>query len=50
MRRKLALVLLGLGTLLGFACGLSELRHMTRHHGHFGAPCYVDGRSWLYGF
>jgi hypothetical protein len=49
MRRKMALVLLGLGALLGFASGFRDVRHGAHGHGHFGAPCY-DGRSWLFGF
>jgi hypothetical protein len=50
MRRKLALVLLGLGTILGFASGFHDLRYMAHHRGHWGAPCYADGRSWLFGY
>lgn len=46
-RRTLALVLLGLGTLLGFASGFHSLRH---HHGHHGPPCYVGERSWPFEF
>jgi hypothetical protein len=46
MRRRMALVLLGLGALLGFASGFSELRHGV--HGHRGHPCYLDRRSWLF--
>jgi hypothetical protein len=40
----MALVLLGLGALLGFASGFRELTHgVQRHH-----PCYLHGRSWLF--
>jgi hypothetical protein len=48
MRRKMALVLLGFGALLGFASGFHDLRHGA--HGHRGAPCYGHERSWLFGF
>jgi hypothetical protein len=48
MRRKMALVLLGLGALLGFASGFHDLRHGV--HGWRGAPCYGHERSWLFGF
>jgi hypothetical protein len=41
MRRKLALVLLGLGTLLGFASGFHSVRHAV-HHGHWHSPCYME--------
>jgi hypothetical protein len=50
MRRKWALVLLGLGAVLGFASGFHDLRHGAHPRGHFGPPCYVDGRPWLFGF
>jgi hypothetical protein len=39
MRRKLALVLLGLGTLLGFASGFHAVCH--GHYGHWHSPCYL---------
>jgi hypothetical protein len=42
MRRSMALVLLGLGALLGFASGFRDLRHGVHHRGHWGAPCYFD--------
>ena len=49
MRRRLALVLLGLGALLGFASGFHQLRHGVHgHHGHHS--CYLDGRSWPFEF
>jgi hypothetical protein len=49
MRRKMALVLLGLGTLLGYASGFHAIRHHGLH-GHRHAPCYLDGGSWLSGY
>ncbi len=49
MRRYTALVLLGLGTLLGYASGFHSVRH-ARAHGHWHAPCYLDGGSWLSGY
>jgi len=48
-RRTLALVLLGLGTLLGFASGFRSLRHAGAH-GQHGAPCYLGERSWPFEF
>lgn len=48
MRRKMALVLLGLGAVLGFASGFHELRHGL--HAPRGGSCYVGGRSWLFEF
>jgi hypothetical protein len=42
----MALVLLGLGALLGFASGFHELRQGL--HGRHRHPCYLDGRSWLF--
>jgi hypothetical protein len=50
MRRKLALVVLGLGMLVGFASGFRDLRHGAHQRGHWGGPCYGEGRSWLFGF
>ncbi|HTV25304.1 MAG TPA: hypothetical protein VMG12_41705 [Polyangiaceae bacterium] len=50
MRRRLALVLLGLGAVLGFASGFQQLRHHGLH-GHPGHhSCYLDGRSWPFEF
>jgi hypothetical protein len=40
----LALVLFGLGALLGFAAGFREIRHGVQHH----RPCYLEGRPWLF--
>jgi len=45
MRRRLALVLLGLGVVLGYASGFHTLRH-----GHWGYSCYPGERSWLFGY
>ena len=47
MRRRLALVLLGLGVVLGYASGFHALRH--GHH-HWGYSCYPGERSWLFGY
>jgi hypothetical protein len=41
MRRKLALFVLGLGTLAGFASGFHALRHGL-HHGHWHSPCFME--------
>ncbi|HWO10553.1 MAG TPA: hypothetical protein VNN80_13770 [Polyangiaceae bacterium] len=48
-RRTLALVLLGLGTLLGFASGFRSLRH-AGEHGLRAAPCYFGDRPWRFEF
>jgi hypothetical protein len=42
----MALVLLGLGALVGFASGFREIRHDVQ--GHRGHPCYLGERSWLF--
>ena len=42
MRRNVALVLLGVGALIGFASGFLDLRHGAYHRGHWGVPCYFD--------
>ena len=47
MRRKLALVLLGLGAVLGYASGFHALRHGGWHAG-WADSCYSH-RSWLFG-
>lgn len=47
MRRTMALVLLALGTVLGFASGFHSLRH---GHGLHGGSCYLDGLAWRFGF
>lgn len=54
MRRKIAIVLLGLGTLGGYAAGVASLACHARHHayargerfmGRSGPRCDSDGRE-----
>jgi len=49
MRRYLALVLLGLGTMAGYAAGFHSLRHAAAH-GHWHSACYLERGSWLSGY